>query len=193
MKWLLNRRQATIATVLVAIVAALAVGHYAAAATSTLRGCANKRTGALRLAASCHRNERAVSWNIQGTPGATGPAGPTGPAGAIGATGARGATGANGANGATGPAGPASVGEESASFSIAANKPTTETISCPMGDVATGGGGTDNDSPGAYIIEDFPEPAAGGCQGTSATGWRVTWDNTTSSAVTVWVYAICAH
>lgn len=47
------------------------------AATGDISACANKKTGALRLATkACTKKETPVSW------GATGPAGPAGPAGA---------------------------------------------------------------------------------------------------------------
>ena len=65
--------------------------------------CANKKTGALRLAyKKCTSREKAVSWNQAGSTGATGA---TGPAGATGPTGAPGPTGPAGPTGATGPAG----------------------------------------------------------------------------------------
>jgi collagen type I alpha len=62
---------------------------------------------------ACPTGWTAISWNVQGPPGATGPAGPAGPTGAKGDTGATGlagpagATGAKGDTGATGLAGPA--------------------------------------------------------------------------------------
>jgi len=76
-------------TMAVAVAAVLvASAGLAVAATSTsvpvIRACANRRTGALRLAGRCHRNERSVSWNQ------TGPQGPGGPTGAGGATGQQG-------------------------------------------------------------------------------------------------------
>jgi hypothetical protein len=66
--------------------------------TATIRACASKSTGVLRLARTCRKSERSVSWNTVG---------PRGPRGATGATGARGATGATGATGAKGDTGPA--------------------------------------------------------------------------------------
>jgi hypothetical protein len=86
---------------------AVGAGWAIAASTSstaTTRACASKSTGALRLAASCKRSERRVSWN---TVGPRGPRGLRGIQGATGATGAAGATGATGATGAKGDAGPA--------------------------------------------------------------------------------------
>jgi hypothetical protein len=49
-------------------------GAYAlASGSATIHECASKRSGALRLSATCLGDERAVSWNIQGPPGPTGP------------------------------------------------------------------------------------------------------------------------
>jgi type VI secretion system Hcp family effector len=71
--------------------------------------------GTLRIADSCRKGERAISWNRvgpRGPAGAPGPAGAkgdtgaTGPAGAPGAAGPQGAKGDTGATGSQGPAGP---------------------------------------------------------------------------------------
>jgi hypothetical protein len=86
----------------VALVAAIAAGGgwaFAAGSGGTLHACARKKTGALRLASRCKRNERAVAWNIEGRRGAGGPRG------LRGASGGRGIPGAQGATGAQGPAG----------------------------------------------------------------------------------------
>jgi hypothetical protein len=60
-------------------------------AAVTIKACASKKTGALRLRKRryCRRSERAVVWSIRG---------PRGPKGARGASGAAGAPGANGAS-----------------------------------------------------------------------------------------------
>jgi hypothetical protein len=83
----------------------LAVGAgwaIAASTTSnaTLRACASKKTGVLRLASRCRSSERRVTWNT------VGPRGLRGLQGTQGATGATGASGATGAKGDTGPPGP---------------------------------------------------------------------------------------
>jgi hypothetical protein len=86
-----------------AFVLAVGAGWAIAASTTssaTIRACASKSTGALRLAASCKRSERRVSWN---TVGPRGLRGLRGIQGATGATGAAGATGATGAKGDPGP------------------------------------------------------------------------------------------
>ena len=66
---------------------------------SVIHGCAAQSNGALRLAAKCGKNERAVTWNNTGPAGARGATGLQGPAGSQGAAGATGATGATGAAG----------------------------------------------------------------------------------------------
>ena len=73
-----------------AITVLAGAGGYAVAATRTdaIHACAAKRTGALRLAKSCNRHERAVSWAK------------VGPAGAAGARGSQGSPGTNGQPGA---------------------------------------------------------------------------------------------
>ena len=81
----------------VALVAGAGGGWaLAAGSAAVLHACANKRTGALRLAARCNaKYERGVSWNVQGTPGTPGPAGQNG---------SNGRNGSNGANGLPGSA-----------------------------------------------------------------------------------------
>jgi hypothetical protein len=84
-----------------AAVAALGAGGWAVAAggsSGVIRACYAKRTGALRIAKSCHKGEKAISWDKIGPPG------PTGPAGSRGLTGERGETGPPGADGADGSA-----------------------------------------------------------------------------------------
>ena len=63
------------------------------AAGSTIKACAKKSNGAMRLidaSKNCKKSERTLTWGTQGDAGATG---------ATGATGSAGATGANGSNG----------------------------------------------------------------------------------------------
>jgi hypothetical protein len=82
--------------VVAAITALAAAGGHAVAAsrTTAIHACASKRTGALRLARSCNRNERSVSWAKRG------PAGVAGPRGLVGPKGPQGLPGTNGHNGA---------------------------------------------------------------------------------------------
>jgi hypothetical protein len=65
----------------------------ASSSSSTIKACANKKTGALRLASKCKSSERSVSWSV------------TGPQGVAGATGDAGVPGPKGDTGAAGPAG----------------------------------------------------------------------------------------
>ncbi|MEA2211259.1 MAG: hypothetical protein QOF83_1207 [Solirubrobacteraceae bacterium] len=76
-----------------AVVALSTTGGWAIASSGggSIHACANKHTGALRLAGRCTKRERAVSWN------AVGPRGPGGP---------QGLPGAPGQTRNTGPAGP---------------------------------------------------------------------------------------
>jgi hypothetical protein len=93
---------APMAVALVALV--MASTGWAIAATSprssVIRACANKKTGALRLAGKCRHSERSVAWNQ------TGPQGRGGPSGLAGATGTAGAAGGTGPQGPEGPQGP---------------------------------------------------------------------------------------
>ena len=71
------------------------------AAGATIKACAKKSGGAMRLIDSnkkCNKNERTLTWGTTGAAGATGPAGTAGATGATGSTGATGATGAAGAS-----------------------------------------------------------------------------------------------
>jgi hypothetical protein len=56
-------------------------------APKTINACANKASGALRVAGKCGVNESSYSWNTQGPKGAKGAKGPAGPAGAAGPAG----------------------------------------------------------------------------------------------------------
>jgi hypothetical protein len=80
----------------VALAAALAASTgWAVAATSTspaIRGCANKKTGALRLASKCRRSERRVSWSVRGPVGLQGLRGAAGQPGLQGVQGPKGET-----------------------------------------------------------------------------------------------------
>jgi hypothetical protein len=83
-----------------------ACGGLALAATPSspvIKACANKRSGALRIARRCRHGERFVSWNVQGPQGNRGFTGPRGFKGATGATGATGAAGPKGTQGEQGP------------------------------------------------------------------------------------------
>ena len=78
------------------------------AATTTLKACFKKSSGAMRLlrTGACTGRERLVSWNVAGPRGQTGPRGATGLPGPRGATGAKGGKGTKGDTGDRGPVGP---------------------------------------------------------------------------------------
>lgn len=71
------------ALAIVGIVSALGVlgAGFAVAATSgtTIKACAKRSDGALRLAKTCKSTEKAVRWGVTGPRGATGATGPVGP------------------------------------------------------------------------------------------------------------------
>ena len=99
-----------VAALVACVTAAFATGAITPAkhaSRNLIRACANKRTGALRIAARCKRNERRVVWNVRGLQGALGPKGSQGPQGLQGAAGPRGPAGATGAQGPVGAAGAA--------------------------------------------------------------------------------------
>ena len=78
------------------------------AAGATIKACAKKSGGAMRLIDSnkkCSKNERTLTWGTQGNTGETGGTGSAGAAGTVGANGAAGTTGAAGGTGAAGSAG----------------------------------------------------------------------------------------
>ena len=87
----------------VASVIGVSLAFATSASAIDISGCANKRTGILRVSKVCKPSEYSIVWSQDGVgaKGATGPAGPTGATGPIGLTGATGATGATGPAGAT--------------------------------------------------------------------------------------------
>jgi Collagen triple helix repeat (20 copies) len=96
MRWLFASRGASAAATGI-LVLLLAGGGYAIAASgSSIRACANKRSGALRLANRCKKSERGLSWNANGPTGAAGSRGPQGPQGPQGIQGTQGVQGAPG-------------------------------------------------------------------------------------------------
>jgi hypothetical protein len=98
------KAMATFAVMGAALAAVVAAPSAAGAAdnSASVRVCAHRETGALRLPTGtrCRRSERTLRMAL------IGPAGPAGPAGANGNPGAPGAGGPAGPPGATGPIGP---------------------------------------------------------------------------------------
>ena len=84
------------------------LSYATSASAADISGCANKKTGILRVSKVCKPSEYSIVWSQDGV-GPKGATGPTGATGATGATGPTGLTGATGATGATGPAGATST------------------------------------------------------------------------------------
>jgi hypothetical protein len=160
----------------IAVVAVVAAGgSWALAATTSgaIHACANKKSGALRLAGKCSKkHERAVSWNI------------TGPQGLRGATGAKGTNGTNGTNGAT----KVVVRQLFVSMPTAATF-YSGTAQCNPGEVATGGGVNNNDAANTARMV-FDNPGSGNAT-SPPTSWIGGFMNGTP-ADSFNVYVICA-
>jgi hypothetical protein len=84
------------AVLLVCGVSGYAIAQSGSAKPKTIKACAKKKGGALRMGKKCRKGERRVTWAIRGPTGLTGP---PGAAGIPGTDGAQGPPGANGANG----------------------------------------------------------------------------------------------
>ncbi len=125
-----------------------------------------------------------------GPAGARGPAGPEGPQGPAGDVGPAGAPGARGPEGPVGPQGPA--GEQGppgvTAFRVLTSGPSSydgsaqQSVSCPEGTVATGGGGS---TEGDQVIEQSWPMLSGG----EPTGWHLKWSANGPGRV---IYVICA-
>jgi len=118
------------------------VTYVNASSDSTIKACANKKTGAMRYISkgSCKKTETSLSWNhmgSQGLSGERGPAGVNGTAGAKGDTGANGAKGDTGANGAKGDTGANGANTNSQVKNICGTNGTT---ACAVGLKGPGGG-----------------------------------------------------
>jgi hypothetical protein len=87
MHWYVASRRVTGYLAVAVLLALVGAGGYAVAASGSgaVHACANMRTGALRLATSCNRHERPVSWAKRGPRGARGLQGPRGIKGHAGA------------------------------------------------------------------------------------------------------------
>src|SRR5437588_8281628 len=80
-KALTDRSRWSVVVVGIVLVGLIGGGAYAASrggGSGTIRACAHKGSGALRLAHKCKRHERRVSWSITGPQGPGGPQGPPG-------------------------------------------------------------------------------------------------------------------
>jgi hypothetical protein len=136
---------------------------WAIAATSTnpvIRACANKKTGALRLASKCRHRERSVSWNVQGPAGLPGAKGQPGVRGFAGVQGIAGAQGLRGLTGATGPSGISGYeivsGTPVASSGGGADEAST-IAACPEGKNALAAGfSSTGENTQLFVMEDRP-------------------------------------
>jgi hypothetical protein len=173
----------------VAVAALIAAcSGLAVAATSgspVIRACANKKTGALRLASKCRRSERSLSWNqngLQGAPGLPGAPGKEGTPGKEGPAGKEGIKGEQGPSGATHV-----TAREGSVKQVENGKTGIVTASCNAGEKATGGGsGISGSDSGWTVNEAFPTPASG-----TPTGWRVDATNNTGSTANLVAVVVC--
>ena len=55
--------------------------NFASSQDSKISGCANKKSGALRIANKCNASERSITWQVQGPQGIPGPKGDSGTTG----------------------------------------------------------------------------------------------------------------
>ena len=193
---------ATIATVGVISGAAYATGLTGSA--GTIRACASRANGALRVVqgqARCRSAERLVTWNAAGRPGTAGPIGPQGPTGATGPQGPSGPQGATGPVGPQGSQGPAAVLGLSYPATTFAN-PAAGMYGVPdgvnFGDVPCGagtkvvGGGVHTSGTDQFVNESYPSDGSGTGNAGQA-GWGATVENTGTTAESFTVYAICVN
>ena len=117
------------ACLLAGILSVATAGRFALAASGggAISACASRRTGTLRIATSCRRGERAVSWNQQDPTGPPGSAGPSGSPGAVGSPGTAGPAGL------AGPPGPSSATSIGGSFAPLLGNTTVATIGVGAG------------------------------------------------------------
>jgi hypothetical protein len=175
----------TLSYAAVAIVAIVAAGgSWALAATTrgAIHACANKKSGALRLAGKCNKkHERSVSWSA------------TGPQGSRGASGAKGTNGTNGTNGTKGTNG-TNGATKVVVRQLFVSMPTAATFyqgtaQCNPGEVATGGGVNNNDASNtARMVLDAP---GGGNATSPPTSWSGSFVNG-GAADSFNVYVVCA-
>jgi hypothetical protein len=92
-----------VVAVLATVIAGGGMAFAASSTAKTIKACASKKTGALRLASTCKKTEKKVTWSVTGPEGAKGARGVPGGTGVRGVTGPRGAKGARGVPSGTGP------------------------------------------------------------------------------------------
>ena len=159
-----------------------AVTYVSASSDSTIKACANKKTGVMRYIAkgSCNKKtETSLSWNQMGPQGLPGTAGPASINGIRGETGAVGAPGAKGETGLTGAQGP--QGLAGATGASASNGFTTRNVCgvngnslCTIGAQGPGGGtvfyiDTENIIPDFDYLEVAPNDASASVEWSTST------------------------
>src|SRR6266550_2734430 len=185
--------RARMPAIAVAAACLLAVGAgWAIAATTTssatLRACASKSNGALRLAAKCKSSERRVSWNTVGPRGPRGLQGIQGAKGDTGTTGATGAAGAAGAAGQDGPPGPVVlIYRNSGVHSLPSGQSTTQQVSCPQDTFAVGGGVQG----GSITVNSSDQLGLPEWPTNPGSGWTATVTNTGVADTTFQLDVIC--
>jgi hypothetical protein len=183
-----GRARMPVIAVAAACLLAVGAGWAIAASTTssaTLRACASKSNGALRLAAKCKSSERRVSWN---TVGPRGPRGLQGIQGAKGDTGATGAAGAAGATGQDGPPGPVVlIYQNSGAHSLPSGQTTTQQVLCPQGTFAVGGGVQG----GSITVNSSDQLGLPEWPTNPGSGWTATVTNTGGADTTFQLDVIC--
>jgi len=194
-------RQGT-AVAYLALFAALGGSAYAAVTvtgknikdgTVTGRDVKNASLGKNKLSAtavSSFTGERgpAGPQGPKGDSGERGPTGPTGTTGLKGDIGPKGDTGPTGPQGPAGPAGPSGISGlaysvNSPGIYVPSDSAGGGYVRCPIGKKALGGGAS-VDNANVYVTTSAPLD--------DGTGWTVHFHNKSSSAVTVYAWAICA-
>jgi hypothetical protein len=154
-----------------------------------LYACVTKGSGGVRLVhdtTTCRRREMLVVWNQQG------PSGPPGIRGPKGDPGSPGPNGDSGPPGPAGPPGPKGDPGNSATFTFYTVSDTglyrgAAIAYCNPGDVATGGGGIDEDNVRGGLAISIPNVPS-----STPNGWAVF--GSPDSADDIWkAVAICAH
>jgi hypothetical protein len=188
-------------------VAVAAVGSVAWAMTSAgdklVVACAKKSGGALRLVAAakdCRKNERALTWNQQGLRGLAGPRGVAGQDGQDGADGFDGEDGIDGDDGLDGTDGTNGTDAtvkwryvyETVSVPVSMSQ-VVSSAPCPAATpLAVNGGYRPPEGAPVTTLRVTASAPDGG--GTTATKWRVQFDNTSGGSlpgVTIWV--LCSN
>ena len=131
----------------------------------------------------------------QGPVGQQGPAGPQGPVGPEGPAGPIGPAGPQGPQGEQGPPGLAGVHEVAAPGSSDSTDQKRESVRCPAGEVATGGGFFLGGAGAEHVQVQSSAPIVGDLQRRTTVGWTVAAEETTPTDEE-WhlvVYAVCAR